>query len=191
MTPENVAKFIKLTNRFEGKVPHFYLDIKGLVTIGFGCLIEPESACYALSMVHPDGTIATTKDVVMDWRRIKLAPRLAIRGWRYAGRVAKLRMTEENIQQLLRDRLGGVEQSLALQFPLYGTFPDDLKLACCLIAWAVGSNLKKAFPKFSTALLLDDMKLALAECQLNETYNPGVVPRNLAIKKLIGRLVHS
>ena len=35
------AAFLSFTTRLEGRVPYMYLDIKGLVTIGVGNLIDP------------------------------------------------------------------------------------------------------------------------------------------------------
>ena len=55
--PSVLADWGAWTAQFEGRVAWPYLDVKGLVTVGLGCLIDPVSAALPLPFIP--GTLAT------------------------------------------------------------------------------------------------------------------------------------
>jgi hypothetical protein len=183
-------RFAEYTAKFEGAVPHFYLDVKGKVTIGYGCLVDTEQSCFCLTMFDPAGNQANIKAILIDWRQIKLASFLAFEGYKAAAKIATLRMNGDEMVRLMQDRIGHTAHQLFLQFPAWPTFPENLKLACCLLAWAVGSDLQHTFPRFSHAVITGNVPSMIAEGQLRTTRNPGLIPRNKAVNELLTSLLH-
>ena len=64
--------FVPFTERFEGRTDWFYLDLKGLVTIGYGNLVDPVGAAMALDFTsQQDGSAVAWSDVVSAWMAVK------------------------------------------------------------------------------------------------------------------------
>ena len=72
MRPIVAARFLEFTRPLEGLVEHMYVDVKGLVTIGFGNLIDPISYALALPFVRKAGrALATPAEITAEWNLIK------------------------------------------------------------------------------------------------------------------------
>ena len=63
--------WLAFTERFEGKVNHFYLDTRGLVTIGFGNLQDPGISPLLDFRSKITGEDASVTDVRAEWARMK------------------------------------------------------------------------------------------------------------------------
>jgi GH24 family phage-related lysozyme (muramidase) len=189
MKPGVLLALGKLTRKFEGVIPHFYLDIKGLVTIGYGCLMEPEFRAATLPMYTPGGIPATPSEVVQDWRRVKLARHLAAQGWKAAAKVAQLRMTDLSMERLMEDRATTLEHHLRKAYPQWDSLPPEAQLAILLMGWAIGSDLAKKFPRFTNAVNGGNWHEAVRQCKIKgEETNRGLKPRNEAIRNLLSEL---
>ena len=177
------AKFLAFTAPLEGVVRYFYLDVLGLVTVAYGCLVATEGAARCLPMVRRDGSPATSDEIAADWRRVKGRPDLARRGYRAAGLVAQLRLTPEGVERVTFDKLDATVEALARRFPAFADWPASAQLAVVSLAWACGPGF--AFPRCEAALRAQDWAGAAAECAIRSVGNPGVIPRNRANRALL------
>src|SRR5713226_1332348 len=73
--------FRAFSEQFEGCVPHMYLDIKGLVTVGVGNLVDPVGLAQALPFrfknkpgIASPGAPATADQIAAEWQKLKNNP---------------------------------------------------------------------------------------------------------------------
>lgn len=176
-------KFLAFTAPLEGCVRYFYLDILGLVTVAYGCLVATEAEARALPMVRSSGTAATPEECAEDWHRVKGTPALAQRGFRAAATVARLRLTPDGVEAVTWAKLDKMLAHLERRFPDFAEWPASAQLAVVSLSWACGPAF--AFPKCVAALQRQDWAGAAAECQMRTAGNPGLVPRNRANRALL------
>lgn len=178
MRPAVRERWIGFTEPLEGSVRWLYADVRGLITIGLGCLVDPIEMALPLPFVRPDGSFATRDEIIIAWRIIKSRQELAQQGHRAAAQWTTLRLTDEGVAHLAHARLDDMERHLVQRFPQWDTFPADAQFAVLSMAWACGPAF--AFPRCEAAILAQDWTEAARECRIDETGNPGLKPRNLA-----------
>jgi len=187
------TRFRGFNEPFEGLVPFMYLDVKGLVTIGVGNLIDPLELALELEFqwknkpgVANPGQVATPEDVTAEWNRIKNNTALAQKGHRACEPLTNLEINDEVLDALIVKRVTGNESFLKRQkaFLNFENWPADAQLGLLSMAWAMGPAGILNFRKFSAACEKMDFIGAAAECKMNEVGNPGLVPRNRANKML-------
>ena len=177
--------FPNFTNRFEGRVPWMYLDIKGLVTIGLGCLIDPVSTVAGLNFVERISKKPASKEaVIAEWQRVKARQDLAKKGHRAAWGVTSLELLDYEIDRLALERLTRNADYLAKTFPDFGTWPADAQLATLSMAWAMGAGFPKVFKLWTAAAKAHNWLECAKQCRINDKGNPGVTPRNAANRAL-------
>lgn len=174
--------FIPFSTQFEGRIPHMYLDIKGLVTIGIGNLIDPLTE--NLPFVHEDsGAPATPEEIKEEWKFIKSHKELAQKGYKAAGKLTKLYLRNDDIDHLVLTKLHQFELILKKYFPNFESWPADAQLATLSMAWAMGPdfpspNARVPWPKFTAHCREQSWSKAANECRMKESDNPGVIKRN-------------
>ncbi len=96
---------------FEGVVPWMYLDIKGLVTVGVGNLIDPVELALKLPFESKNDpkTTADSTQIATEWHAIKGNPALARAGFRACEPLTQLRLNDAAINALIAARLAGNE----------------------------------------------------------------------------------
>jgi hypothetical protein len=150
--------------RWEGRVPHMYLDHKGYVTCGVGNLVDPVSLALELPWVRSDGEVATEDEVRADWARVKaLPPALVARRYRDE---TQLHLTDETIDDLVARRRDQFWQTLVGYLPTLESAPAPAQLGALLMAWALGPNFPMKWPRFSTACLTGYWAVAADECEI-------------------------
>ncbi len=179
--------FIPWTTQYEGRVPWMYCDVKGLVSTGIGNLIDTIAEAARLPWLKPDGTRASYQEIADEWSLIKNFPNAARLGHKAVEHVAKLRMTNEQIDKLVMSKVLEMEDYLIHErhdggFPAFDQWPADAQLATLSMAWACGPAFR--FPKLAAALRDWDFETAALECKMVEKDNPGVAPRHKADKEL-------
>jgi hypothetical protein len=184
MYPSVQSYFRAFNEPFEGAIPYMYLDVKGLVTVGVGNLIDPLDAATVLPFrfKHKPELPASKDQIAAEWHRLKCDPSLAMKGHLACERLTLLELSNDAIDTLIEQRLSSNEALLKHQEPFhdFDTWPADAQLALLSMAWAVGPSGLKSFPKFSAACQRHDFETAALESRLRETGNPGVIPRNRA-----------
>jgi GH24 family phage-related lysozyme (muramidase) len=178
--------FVRFSGPLEGVLSWMYLDVKGLVTVAIGNLVDdparelasapPEA--LALPLVRPDGTPATRGEIAEAWRAVKKRKDLSQRGGGAFKNITTLRLTPAGIDSVVGAKLAFFDRELAERFPGYPAWPADAQLATLSMAWACGAHFR--FPRLATALNALDFAKAAKECTIQEHKNPGVRPRNVA-----------
>jgi GH24 family phage-related lysozyme (muramidase) len=177
--------FYDFSVTFEGRVNHMYLDVKGLVTIGIGNLIDPSRVALTLPFQCSNGSLATKEQIAFEWRKMKLNKQLAQQGAGAAGRIASLHLSDEAISELVVTVLHRNDDALIHEIPAIRMWPADAQLAFHSMAWAMGTGFVHKFPRFIHSCLLQDWEKAASECLMKTAGNPGLIPRNRANQKLL------
>lgn len=172
--------FIPFTEPLEGRVNYMYLDVKGLVTTGIGNLIDSPGAATGLEWLHPNGAPATFDEIRAEWQLVKNTPSLAMDGHLAAKAITRLRLTDDAVTKLVLRKVDEFYAILAGRFTDIDSWPADAVLATLSLSWAVG-------PHFRWTALVEALKVrkwqdCALHCHINETGNPGVIPRNVANK---------
>lgn len=179
------AAFLPFTIPLEGVVKWLYPDVKGLVSIGIGNLVDPIGLALALPMVRPDGSPATSDEIAAEWHLVKTYPDAARLGHLSVEHVTQLRLTDEGLQQVVWGKLDQMEAYLQKRFAPtndsvgYEDWPADAQLGTLSMAWACGPAFR--FPKLEAALRQMDFRTAAVECFMPEEKTiSGLRPRNKA-----------
>lgn len=176
-----LQRFREFSVRFEGLVHWPYLDIKGLVTVGIGNLVDPVSAAVGLPWVlEGSGESATHERVRADWNALKSQQKLARLHFNYARPVTKIRLTDDGVDILVRSKLLANETYMRPRLAGWDSWPADAQLFASSMAWAVGPGWVGIFKNCTAFLLLRDWDNAAKCAAIKTAGNPGIVPRNAA-----------
>jgi hypothetical protein len=132
--------------------------------------------------INAAGSAATAEQISKEWRNLKNDPSLAARGYQACETLTQLELSDAAIDSLLLERLTSNE-NLLKRHPWFADFenwPADAQLGLLSMAWAMGAAGPENFPVFRAACRRLDFKTAAAECKMDETGNPGLIPRNRA-----------
>lgn len=189
MRPHARASFLPFTSALEGVVPWMYLDVRGLVTIAIGNLIDPIEAALRLPLVYAGTEIpAPRKAIEREWHRVKDHPTAAQKGHGMLANETSLRLTDAGIRQVVGERLNANEALLRQQYPDIDSWPAAAQLATHSMAWACGAYFGGShaggFPRLAAALRSRAWRTAATECVMSSKGNPGLIPRNAANKAL-------
>jgi hypothetical protein len=184
MYPVIQSNFPAFSTTFEGRIPHMYLDVLGLVTVGVGNLIDPVETAVALPFQFKNnpGTAATKDQIAAEWQALKSDTSLKTKGYKACELITELKLSDDAIDSLILNRLTQNESFLKRQqwFQGFDTWPADAQLALLSMAWAMGPGGPGGFPHFRSACQSLDFATAAAQCKMNEAGNPGLIPRNQA-----------
>jgi len=161
-----------------------YLDIKGLVTTAIGNLIDPVHLALNVPFVWPGGLRATRAEIQHEWQKVKSAKSLAKAGHHAAEHVSQLRLTDEGVEALVHKVLDQMHAELVKRYPAFDSWPADAQMATLAMAWACGPGFGRTFKGLDAALKRSDWKTAATQCRIDDSQNPGVTPRNKAMKQL-------
>jgi hypothetical protein len=165
MKPEVLPAFLALTEKHEGRCAFFYLDVKGLVTIGLGNLAEPIQRVLHLDFVHHhDGSSAAWSDIVAAWQTVHARQDLRTHGGGAFANLTSIRMTDASIDKLVLGTLAAFESVLHGTFPEWDSWPYQAQLATLSMAWASGPHLNVGWPHFVAACRAQDWATAAVEC---------------------------
>lgn len=194
MHPEVSRAFGAFSERFEGRVDYFYLDILGLVTVGVGNLVDPIGEALRLAgapWFFPDqpNRVVTPDDLGTDWHAVKARQDLARAGHRAFATIARLRLASAGIDELVARKARAVEETLKHGTPAFGTFdswPADAQLGLLSMAWAMGPGFAREsrWPAFRAACTARDWRDAALQCRMRDAGNPGLRSRNDANVRL-------
>ena len=181
------AAFRSFTEKNEGRINWFYLDVRELPTIGAGCIVDRVELALKLPMVWPDGRRATLDEIREDWARVAADKSLAAltAGAAAAAKVARLRLPQADLDRLTDVRLDANVADLARRYPVFTDAPASAQLGMLSMAWAMGTDtMTREFPKFSAHVHARDWASAADECKMRESDNPGLIHRNRADRLL-------
>jgi GH24 family phage-related lysozyme (muramidase) len=151
--------------KFEGLVPWFYCDRKGLVTVGIGHLVKDTDHAERLPMFCRDsGELASDSQKRLSWKVVHdfFRPNAAV-GY-YSG-LTFVRMDPAYAKRLCRQRLTA-EFVPALQktFPRFDRWPDKARIAMLDMVYPLGHAGLLEFKKLCAAAGEEDWRTCAAEC---------------------------
>jgi GH24 family phage-related lysozyme (muramidase) len=132
------AYFYDYNAPFEGVVSWLYLDIKGLVTVAVGNLVDPIQYAEGLEFFWPDGRLATPDEFRAAWHRVKSDPNAAKRGHLYAKGLTNIRMSPDGMRALVTQKLEQFAAEIARKILDFDEWPADAQLGMMSLAWACG-----------------------------------------------------
>jgi GH24 family phage-related lysozyme (muramidase) len=176
--------FPDFTERLEGKVPTMYRDILGLVTVGYGCLIDPVGLAVIQPFVHRETKLpASRSEIAAEWNTVKAHANPKLH-WKYAAKLCNLEMTLTGMIDLLENRLALFESQLKGVFPDWDQWPADAQFATMSMSWAMGAGFTKKFTTWTKCALAQSWLGCAKQCLMRTAGNPGLIPRNKANVRL-------
>lgn len=180
-----IERFVRYSERYEGRIRWMYRCVADRVTIGAGCILEPIELALVLRLRWPDGRLATKDEIRAEWEVIKTTPDLGKLGAGEARKHAKLHLSDSDLDALTWERFDAVVRDLARRFPAFITWPAAAQLATIGMAWGLGNErLWHLFVRWRAFVDRQDWAGAASECKIDETNNAGVIKRNRANKAL-------
>lgn len=155
--PKWKAHFITV----EGNIAHMYLDGKGVVTIGIGCVIYDTR----LSMLRKvDNSLSNFNEVESEYVVIKsLQPAQSML---FYDNKCKLYMTQAEIDKLFTNRLNTKIQEVESGIAHLDSYPELASLVIVDMAFNVGIHgLQVNFPLFTAAFKNKDWITCEKECE--------------------------
>jgi hypothetical protein len=152
----------------EGYTQFFDLDVKRLVTIGIGELVDPLSnldSSYLSRFVDLAGNPVTPAEVIAAWQIVKSDKTLnPLGGGLQYSKLTTVRMTKGAIMDLTLHKLAAFEGVLRTHFPNWDTAPAHAQLAMLSHAWAFGPNFPTSWPHLTQAFNLQAYNVCADQC---------------------------
>jgi len=183
MHPSVVKALPGFLKQYEGKVNFMYLDMKGLVTVGIGHLIDPVGMALKLEFGQGGGGRASDGEVTAEWQLVKSRKDLIGQGSAAFGAITKLTLTDNGITTMVNDDANGIENYIknnasARQFYTdFDNWPADAQLGFMGVAWGGIPIPQFGWHKFPEACKKQDWDTAANECKIS---SPIAVGRNEA-----------
>lgn len=188
MRPTARAVVRPLSEQLEGRTRNPYADVKGLVTVSVGCLIEPIELALKLPW-EIDGRAATEAEIRADWNTVNELPtKWGDKPWTAKRQepYTRIRLSDAGVDQLMAKRLDANIAYLKTRlFTEWDTYPADAQLAIMLTAWALGAGFDKTKPPrhaLVAAIRSRDWLAAKVHAHIDTAGNAGVLERNRAIE---------
>lgn len=189
MTVEAVrSAWLEFTEALEGGVPWMYADIRNLVTVAYGNLIDPVAMALPLPFEWPNGAKATEQEIRDAWNAIKSNPNAAKRGHLYAKGLTQLALSKEGMGLVAIQKFDANNAILKRRLPDFDSYPSCAQMALHSLAWACGPYFN--FGKLIACVQARDWQGAAVSIHINEytpegAHNVGLVPRNKRNKMLM------
>ncbi len=176
------AGFAAFTSEFEGPRDSMYLDVKGLVSIGYGNLIDPVGSALALPFVLKSNpaVAASPAEIEEEWAAVKARSDLQLQGLAAFASLTRLQLAAPALERLTAERLTSFEQTLKRTFRDFESWPADAQLGLLSMAWVMGPAFGGGWPHFARACVERDWGFAAAQCHMDDTGNAKLAPRNVA-----------
>lgn len=187
-------KFVEFSAPLEGETHNPYLDVKGLLTVGIGCLIEG-SMGYDLPWMIA-GASAPRAEVIAQLKSLKSQQGLSHYAFNSKAVMGatSIRLTDAGILELCEARLRLIEPGALQAFPKFAQWPADAQLFWASLCWAEGSGAAHINPNLARLLAHDPPQFLLsavrapdpthpgmflpAADEISAKNNPGIIPRN-------------
>ncbi len=146
----------------EGYVNHFYLDTKGIVTIGIGCVLTLQQA-LALPFLNRNTLVnATTAEIKADFDLVSGLEKGKPANYYFPGLHCYL--PENVIYDLFGERIKVFVKGLTAILNDFESYSESLKLVLLDMAFSLGiSGLAFKFPKFCLAVRESNSEAAATE----------------------------
>jgi hypothetical protein len=166
--------------QFEGKVNFMYLDVKGLVTIGIGNLIDPINMALKYEFSPKGGSgVASSGEVTTEWQTVKARKDLINAGSSAFNNITRLQLSDRGIKSMVLDGAAAIENYIKTNGSartFYGNFdnwPADAQLGFMGVAWGGIPLPQFGWHKFHDACKDEDWDAASVECKINSPLAAG------------------
>lgn len=192
-------QWVDFNSPLEGLLTRLYADVLGLVTTGMGNLLDTfagdptDSAWRAvrplvlgLPWTVSGGIAATPGEVESAWRAVRNDPKAAKQGWKYAVAIPanKIRLQLVDVEALILRKLETNDAALAKKFDDWEDRHPDAQMAVHSMAWAMGTDFTRKFPRFTASFTEGDYQAAAAECAISPPHGT-IVERNRRNRMLL------
>lgn len=139
-----------------------YRDTVGKVTVGVGLMLPDARAAQALPFLL-NNRPATPQEIAAEYARVDAMT--MGKAATFYKTPASLELAQQAIDAKLLCVLQGFEADLRAEFPLYGAFPDAIKLALLDMIYNLGpAGLFKGFPHLVAAVKSGNWAQAAEHC---------------------------
>lgn len=168
--------------KYEGSIPHMYLDSKGYVTVGIGHLITSVAEAQKLSFVDAGtGKKASAADIKTDYDNVKKQTKNRIAS--FYKKHTKLKLTQSEIDKLTDKHIESFYKELKRIYANFDTFPTEVRLALFDMIFNLGmTNLKNKWPSFNKHIKAKDWQKAANN---SNRMAPVSATRNKYVKDLL------
>lgn len=175
-----LAEASRIIAPFEGRIEFMYLDVKGYVTVGVGCLLKtPQDAIRLVWRYRDDSGEPDETAIGDEWSRVSRQP-AGMDAHAYK-RVTSMDLIPYEIDRMFAQRVGAFETSLQHIFPEFASWPEPAQLATLDMAYNLGAGaIPKEWPNLTRALRRQEWRAAAKESHRPEAREA----RNLVVRGL-------
>jgi hypothetical protein len=180
MHPSALNALPGFLKQYEGKVNYMYLDVKGLVTIGIGHLIDPVSMAQKLDFSTKGGSGSVSSgEIAAEWQTVKSRKDLIGKGSAAFDAITRLQLSDAGTMTMVKEHAGGIENYIKTNasarqfFSNFDNWPADAQLAFMGVAWGGIPIPQFGWHKFPAACQAEDWKAAAAECTIKSAIASG------------------
>jgi hypothetical protein len=165
--------------QYEGKVNFMYLDVRGLVTVGIGHLVDPVNMALKLEFGHKGGGPASAGEITAEWQTVKSRKDLISKGSAAFGAITHLTLTDKGIEVMVKESANAIENYIktnASAQTFYGNFdrwPADAQLGFLGVAWGGIPLPQFGWHEFPKACRDEDWDKAAKECKISSPIAAG------------------
>ncbi len=150
--------------RYEGKVPHMYLDSRGFVTVGVGHLLSKVEDAQKVLFQKANGEAASAEDIAAEFTRV--AEQQGNRVASYYKQFTTLSLSDDTMDQLTNKHIDSFYDELKVIYDDFDTFPSSVKLALFDLIFNLGmTSLRKKWPKLNGCVAAKDWAGAADNCR--------------------------
>ena len=166
--------------QFEGKVNFMYLDVKGLVTIGVGHLIDPVNMALKLEFGPKGGNGRVSGgEVTAEWQNVKSRRDLISKGAAAFDAITTLALTENGIKKMVTDDANAIENYIKTNgsaqkfYADFDNWPADAQLGFMGVAWGGIPIPQFGWHKFPEACRVADWDTAAVQSKITSAIAAG------------------
>ena len=166
--------------QFEGKVNYMYLDVKGLVTIGIGHLLDPVDQALRLQFgPKGGGGTASGAQVIAEWQTVKGRRDLAGKPSIEFDKITTLQLTDVGIATMVADDAKSIESYIKTNpsakkfYADFDAWPADAQLGFFGVAWGGIPLPQFGWHLFPAACRDQDWDTAAAQCKITSPIAAG------------------
>jgi len=173
---------------YEGKVNYMYLDVKGLVTVGVGHLIDPVNMALKHEFrTKGGGGPVSGGAITAEWQTVKSRKDLMLKGAAAFAPITSLELSDNGIKSMVTSSANAIETYIKTNasakkfYANFDSWPADAQLAFMGVAWGGIPIPQFGWHKFPEACRVEDWDTAAAECTIT---SPIAAGRNEAHKTM-------
>lgn len=164
LTDNEITTLRTNIERYEGKVPHMYLDSRGFVTVGVGHLLSEAEDAVKLPFQTIEGQSASNDAIMAEFYKVQQQEGNRIA--RYYKQFTQLVLSNDAMNALTDKHIDSFYGELKVIYEDFDSFPSDVKLALFDLIFNLGMTaLRKRWPKMNACIAAKDWEGAAENCR--------------------------